>query len=185
MPADFGEDSWNLEKMFDFGLDQNLLTNQTLERMATDDSNQILSNVESPTFQLQILPTHDDLQKNRVHDEKKPADLLERAVNMNNITSSITDESLDHGNHYDQAIKTYQGNIFDCKSKTICRYKKSKILCSSNFVIKKHVQRKKSRKIKNLAFQVRITTVSFCHELIQREFSIFAFGKKPWSQILH
>ena len=47
--------------MFDFGLDQNL------ERMATDDSNQIMSNVETPTFQLQILPTIDhDLQKYKV-----------------------------------------------------------------------------------------------------------------------
>ena len=116
MPAEFGEDSWNLEKMFDFGLDQNSLTNQSLERMAIDNSNQILSNVETPTFQLQILPTIDhDLQKNKVHDEKKPDDLLELAVNMHNITSSITDGSLDHGNHYDQAIKKYQGNIFDCK----------------------------------------------------------------------
>ena len=123
MPAEFGEDSVNLEKMFDFGLDQNLLTNQTLVRMATDNSNQILSNVETPTFKLQILPTiGHDLQKTKVHDEKKRADIVELAINMNNITSSITDGSLDHGNHYDQAIEKYQGNIFDCKTKSKCMH---------------------------------------------------------------
>ena len=124
--------------MFDFGLDQNLPTNQNLERMATDDSNQIMSNVETPTFQLQILPTIDhDLQKYKVHDEKKPADVLELAVNMNNINSSTTNGSLDNGNYYEQTIQNYQGKIFDFKSKSIC-------IRAKLFVIKNYVQRNKS-----------------------------------------